>query len=83
MVLQCRFSPLTTHTLLDVVVVFIVVIVFLLSFNAFPLSLSLNQDGASALHFAAWKGFAEVVTVLVAANANLDLVDEVSDWGRQ
>jgi len=45
------------------------------------LSLSLNQDGASALHYAAFKGFAEVATVLVAANANLDLVNEVSASG--
>ena len=47
------------------------------------LSLSLNQGGRSALHLAAEKGSVEVVTVLVAANANLDLVDKVSDWGRQ
>ena len=80
MVLQCRFSPLTTHTLLVVVVV----ILFLLSFNAFPLSLSLslNQYGCSALHCAAEKGFVKMVTVLVAAKANLDLVTPVSAWGR-
>ena len=45
------------------------------------LYLSLNQDGKSALHFAAEKGSAEKVAVLVAAKANLDLVSKVSASG--
>ena len=47
------------------------------------LSISLNQGGMSALHLAAEKGSVEMVTVLVAAEAKLDLVERVSDWGRQ
>jgi len=44
----------------------------------------MNQDGGeSSRDYAAAKGSAEMVTVLVAANANLDLVDKVSAWGRQ
>ena len=77
MVLQCRFSVLTTHTLLVVVVVGIIFCYLSMHF------LSLNQRGSSALHFAAYKGSVEMVTVLVAAKANLDLVTPVSDWGRQ
>jgi len=54
----------------------------LFSFTAVPLSLSLslNQDGMSALHVAAKKGSVEVVKVLVDAKANLDLVDKVGGW---
>jgi len=63
------FFPLTTHTLLVVVVG---ILFFYLPMRF--LSLSLNQDGQSALHLAAEKGFVEVVTVLVAAKADLDLV---------
>ncbi len=47
------------------------------------LSLSLNQNGRSALLIAAEKGSVEMVTVLVAANADLDLVNKVSAWERQ
>ena len=45
--------------------------------------LSLNQNGESALQHAAYYGSAKMVTVLVGANANLDLVNKVSDWGKE
>jgi len=41
----------------------------------------LNQDGKSALLWAANNGSADVVKFLVDANANLDFVDKVSASG--
>ena len=43
-------------------------------------SLCLNQNGASALYCAAWKGRADVVKMLVEAKAKINLVIEVGDW---
>jgi hypothetical protein len=36
------------------------------------------QDGRTVLHIAAVKGMTEVITVLLAANATLDIQDNVS-----
>ena len=36
------------------------------------------QGGSTALHWAAWKNSLEIAEVLVAANANADIKDNVS-----
>ena len=37
----------------------------------------ITQDGETALMRAAWKGYAEIVVVLMKAGANKDLQDKV------
>ena len=40
----------------------------------FPLTHNVSQDGASALMYAAMEGHTEVVTQLLQAGANIDLL---------